>query len=71
MITTALASAVGLASWGFNATCRDVPVPQYNTDFVSFLVVGILVGNIMMSLSSGLDRRIKPWTIETLLMTGM
>jgi ABC-type multidrug transport system permease subunit len=71
MITTVLASAVGLASWGFNATYRDVPVPQYNTDFVSFLVVGILVGNIMMSLSSGLDRRIKPWTIETILMTGM
>ncbi|MEM0117528.1 MAG: ABC transporter permease [Conexivisphaerales archaeon] len=71
MITTVLASAVGLASWGFNASYRDAPVPQYNTDFVSFLIVGILVGNIIMSLGSGLDRRIKPWTLETLLMTGI
>lgn len=70
-VTTILAAAVGLASWGFNATYRDRPVPEYNTDFVSFLLVGILVGNVLMSLGSGLDRRIKPWTIETLLMTGL
>jgi hypothetical protein len=70
-ITTILAAGVGLASWGFNASYRNVPVPEYNTDFVSFLIVGILVGSIIMSLGAGLDRRIKPWTVETLLMTGL
>ena len=70
-ITTILAAGVGLASWAFNASYRNVSVPDYNTDFVSFLVVGVMVGSIIMSLGAGLDRRIKPWTLETLLMTGM
>jgi ABC-2 type transport system permease protein len=70
-VTTILAAGVGLASWGLNASYRNVRVPEYNSDFVSFLVVGILVGSIIMSLGAGLDRRIKPWTVETLLMTGI
>jgi ABC-type multidrug transport system permease subunit len=70
-VTTVLAAAVGLASWGFNASYRNTVVPDYHTDFVSFLVVGILVGSIIMSIGAGLDRRIKPWTIEILLMTGI
>src|SRR5712692_559204 len=70
-VTTILAAGVSLASWGFNASYRNVGVPEYNTDFVSFLVVGILVGSIVLSLGAGLDRRIKPWTVETLLMTGV
>jgi ABC-type multidrug transport system permease subunit len=70
-ITTILAAGVGLASWGLNASYRNVTVPDYNTDFVSFLVVGVMVGGIILSLGAGLDRRIKPWTIETLLMTGI
>ena len=71
VLTTVLAAAVGLASWGLNASYRDVPVPEYNTDFVSFIVVGVLIGSIVLSLGAGLDRRIKPWTVETLLMTGV
>jgi hypothetical protein len=71
VVTTFLAAGFGLASWGLNASYHNVPVPDYNTDFVSFLIVGVLAGGVMLSLGAGLDRRIKPWTIETLMMTGI
>ena len=71
VLTTILTAAVGTAAWGFNATFRNVGVPQYQTDYVSFLVTGILVANIITSISTGLANRMKPWTLETVLMTGI
>src|SRR5437899_1473565 len=69
-LTTILGSAIGVASWGLNATFRNVPVPQYNTDYVSFLVVGILVSNLISPLTSGVTSRLNAWTLESILMTG-
>lgn len=70
-VTFILTSLIGIASWGFNATYRNVPVPQYNTDYVSFLVVGILISNLILPLQQGLQRRLNPWTLETILMSGV
>jgi hypothetical protein len=71
VITTFLATAVGVLSWGFNATYRNRTVAEYNTDYVSFLIIGILVASVVLSLGQGLSRRIRPWTMETILMTGL
>jgi len=68
--TSLLGSAIGVASWGLNATFRNVPIPEYNTDYVSFLVVGILVSNLILPLSSGVANRLNAWTLESILMTG-
>ncbi len=45
--------------------------PQYNTDYVSFLIVGILVTNLVLPLGSGVQKQLNPWTLETILMTGI
>ena len=71
-VFTTLASAVaGVVSWGLLGTYRDTPVPQYNTNYASFLITGILVANLVLPLSNGLINRLSPWTIETVLMTGL
>ena len=69
-LTTLLGSSIGVASWGLNASFRNVPVPEYNTDYVSFLVVGILVSNLILPISSGVSGRLNAWTLESILMTG-
>ena len=69
-MTSLLGSAIGVASWGLNATFRNVAVPAYGTDYVSFLVVGILVSNLILPLSSGVSGRLNAWTLESILMTG-
>jgi ABC-2 type transporter. len=71
IVTTILTALVGIGSWGLNATFRNVAVPEYNTDYVSFLIIGILVSNLIMPLSQGIQRTINPWTLETILMTGI
>ena len=71
ILSTLLTAGVGTAAWGFNGTYRNIPVPQYNTDYVSFLIMGILVGSIITSITTGLLSRMKPWTLETVLMTGI
>jgi ABC-2 type transport system permease protein len=71
MITTLAASIIGIAAYGINADWRNVTVPQYNTDYVSFLIVGILVTNLILPLGSGVQKQLNPWTLETILMTGI
>jgi len=71
MVTTILGSMIAIASWGFIATFRNVPIPEYQTDYVSYLVVGILVNSGILPIARGLKRRIDPWTLETILMTGV
>jgi len=70
-ITAVLGGLLGITSWGLNATYRNVAVPQYNTDYVSFLITGILVTNLILPISQGLQSRFNPWTLETVLMTGL
>jgi len=71
VVISILTALVGFASWGFNATFRNVAVPDYNTNYVSFLLSGILVGNVILSLTQGLSTRLRPWMIESILMTGV
>jgi len=71
IITTVAAALIGVAAWGVNADYRNIAVPQYNTDYVSFLIVGILVTNLILPLGTGVQKQLNPWTLETILMTGL
>jgi hypothetical protein len=70
--TTQLISVlIGILAWGVTATYRNRPVPEYNTDYVSFLIVGLSISNLVMPLAQGVERRLTPWTLESILMTGV
>jgi ABC-type multidrug transport system permease subunit len=71
ILTTVATSLIGVAAWGVNADFRNVFVPEYNSSYVSFLIVGILVTNLVLPLGSGVQRQLNPWTLETILMTGI
>jgi ABC-type multidrug transport system permease subunit len=71
IITTIASGVIGVAAWGVNADYRNIAVPQYNTDYVSFLIIGILVTNLILPLGSGVQKQLNPWTLETILMTGI
>lgn len=71
IITTTVGTLIGVAAWGLNATFRNVTVPEYNTDYVSFLIVGILITNLILPLGTGIQKQLNPWTLETILMTGL
>jgi ABC-2 type transport system permease protein len=71
IFTTIISALIGVASWGFNATFRNVAVPEYGTDYVSFLIIGILVTNLILPLGSGVQKQLNPMTLETVLMTGL
>jgi hypothetical protein len=71
-VTTALLSvAFGLFSWAILGSYSNKPVPQYDTNFISFLVIGILVSSFVLPLSQGLQNRLNPWTFETVLLSGV
>jgi len=70
-LTTILGGILGIATWGFTGTQIGTTVSQYNCSYVSFLIVGILVANIVLPLGSGVQKQLNPWTLETLLMTGL
>lgn len=71
VVTELLAVAIGILAWGVNATYRNRPVSEYGTDYVSFLIVGILVGSAIMPLERSVRHRLNPWTIETIIMSGV
>jgi len=70
VMTQLITILVGILSWGVVATYVNRPVPEYDTDFISFLIVGLCIGNIVMPLVQGVER-LNPWTLETILMTGI
>jgi len=79
VVIAILGALIGFASWGFNASFRNItftwqsfqPTPVYTTTYVAFLVSGILVSNIVLSLTSGVTGGLRPWMLESILMTGM
>jgi ABC-2 type transport system permease protein len=80
IVIAILGALVGFASWGFNASYRDVTVqlplsfqaaPVYNTSYLSFIVTGILVSNVVLSLTGGVTSGLRPWMLESILMTGI
>jgi hypothetical protein len=71
MLTSVSSAVIGIASWGLIGTYNTAFVPQYGTNYVTFLVSGILIGNLLLPVSSGVSSRLSPWSIETVLMTGI
>jgi len=70
-ITTIVGGLIGIAAWGFNADFVNRPVPEYNTDYISFLIVGVLVSQLVLPIGTGVQKQLNPWTLETILMTGI
>jgi ABC-2 type transport system permease protein len=72
-VYTQLINAVlGVFSWGVGAAYVQKQVTQmYGTDYISFLVVGIAIGNLILPLVQGVSSTLNPWTLETILMTGI
>jgi ABC-2 type transport system permease protein len=63
---------VGVFSWGVVARYVDRPVPEmYGSDYISFLIVGVAIGNLVMPLVQGVQQQLNPWTLETVLMTNI
>lgn len=64
---------VGVLSWGIGAryvTNTATNVQMYNSDYISFLFVGMAIANLLMPLVQGVSQ-LNPWTLETILMTGV
>src|SRR5271170_3847604 len=70
VITTVLSGSVAVASWGINGSYRDVTVAQYNCSYVSFLIVGVVISNLILPLTQGMQSRLNPQTLESILMAG-
>lgn len=72
VITQLINIFIGVFSWGVSATYVQKPVNEmYGSDYISFLVVGIAIGILIMPLVQGVERQLNPWTLETILMTGI
>jgi hypothetical protein len=72
VITQFINVFIGVLSWGVRAAYVQRPVYEmYGSDYISFLVVGIAIGNLVMPLVQGVQRQLNPWTLETILMTGI
>ena len=72
VITQIINIFIGVFSWGVGAAYVQKPVSEmYGSDYISFLVVGIAIGNLIMPLVQGVQSQLNPWTLETVLMTGI
>lgn len=79
MLIAVTGALTGFASWGFNATYRNALEPislfglsvPIQVSYLSFLVTGILVSNVVLSLINGLTNGLRPWMLESILMTGI
>ena len=79
VVIAILGALVGFASWGFNASYRNVTVTLYSyqttpvaqVSYLSFIVTGILVSNVVLSLTGGVTSGLRPWMLESILMTGI
>jgi hypothetical protein len=72
MITQVINIFIGVFSWGVAAAYVQKPVQEmYNSDYISFLVAGVAISNLILPIAQGVERQINPWTLETVLMTGL
>jgi hypothetical protein len=63
---------IGVFSWGISAAYVQRPVQEmYGSDYISFLLVGMAVSNLIMPLVLGVQNQLNPWTLETILMTSI
>ncbi len=72
MITQIINIFIGVFAWGVAAAYVQKPVQEmYNSDYISFLIVGVAISNLVMPIVQGVERQLNPWTLETILMTGI
>ena len=72
MITQVVNIFIGVFSWGVASTYVQKPVAEmYHTDYISFLVAGVAISNLIMPIVQGVERQLNPWTLETILMTDI
>ncbi len=72
VMTQIIGIFIAVFSWGVGATYVQRPVAEmYNSDYISFLIVGLAVGNLILPLAQGVERQLNPWTLETIFMTGV
>jgi len=72
--TQLLSLAFGILAWGIMALYRNRPVPEYNTDYISFLITGIVIANVVLPMSRSLESGasiFNPWMLESVLLTGI
>jgi hypothetical protein len=63
---------IGVFAWGVRASYVQRTVTEmYGSDYISFLIVGVAIGNLILPLVQGVERRLNPWTLETILMTNL
>ena len=63
---------IGVFSWGVAAAYVQRPVQEmYNSDYISFLIAGVAISNLILPIAQGVERQLNPWTLETVLMTGI
>jgi ABC-2 type transport system permease protein len=71
-ITQVVGIFIGIFSWGVGAAYVQRPVQQmYGSDYISFLLVGVAVSNLVLPIIQGIQSQLNPWTLETILMTGV
>jgi hypothetical protein len=72
MITQIINIFIGVFSWGVGAAYVQKPVQEmYNSDYISFLIAGVAISNLVLPIAQGVERQLNPWTMETILMTGV
>jgi hypothetical protein len=72
MITQVISIFIAVFSWGVAASYVQKPVQEmYNSDYISFLVAGVAISNLVMPIAQGVGSTLNPWTLETVLMTGI
>ena len=71
-LTQLLGIFIAVFSWGVGAAYVQKPVQEmYGSDYISFLLVGVAVSNLILPLMQGIQNQLNPWTLETILMTGV
>lgn len=74
MYTQIINIFVGVLSWGVTAEYVNKPVSEMygpNISYISFLIVGVAVSNLILPLVQGVQAQLNPWTLETVLMTNI
>jgi hypothetical protein len=72
VITQVVSIFTGVFAWGVGAAYVQKPVQEmYNSDYISFLIVGVAISNLVLPIVQGVERQLNPWTLETILMTGV
>jgi hypothetical protein len=79
VMVSIVGALVGFASWGFNASYRNQTVTLYSfqpepvttVSYLSYIVTGVLVSNVVLSLTSGVTGGMRPWALESIMMTGL